>query len=122
MVDLENLLIYKEYVELICFTIDILMKYPKEVNIQEDIKKVTYDGLNMLIHAHQEENLENKEILLGQLDASLKTLKVLVRISNKKKYINSRTVKVWNKKIINLSNLTWTWMKSCQSRNSIFIN
>ena len=122
MVDLENLLIYKEYVELICFTIDILMKYPKEVNIQEDIKKVTYDGLNMLIHAHQEENLENKEILLGQLDASLKTLKVLVRISNKKKYINSRTVKVWNKKIINLSNLTWTWMKSCQSRNSIFNN
>ncbi len=122
MVDLENLLIYKEYVELICFTIDILTEYPREVNIQDDIKKVTYDGLNMLIHAHKEESLENKEILLGQLDASLKTLKVLVRISNKKKYINNRIVKTWNKKIINISNLTWTWMKSCQKRNSIFNN
>ena len=119
MIDLDNLLIYKEYMELIYFTLDNLIE-EKDFETKEDIKKVTYEGLNNLVMAHKEENINKKLILLKQLDASLKTLKVLVKVSSKKKYLNKKTTTSWNKKIINISNLTWTWIKSCSREESIY--
>ncbi len=118
MVNLENLIIYKEYVEMIYYTISILMEFPLNSDISKDIKKITYEGLNYIINAQKEEDVHKRILFLDQLDATLKTLKVLVRISYKKKHINAKNHKIWNKKITNISNLTWTWIKSCQNRES----
>ena len=119
MIDLDNLLIYKEYMELIYFTLDKLTEN-SEFETKEDIKKITYEGLNNLVRAHKEEDINKKLILLKRLDASLKTLKVLIKVSYKKKYLKPKIVKTWNKKIINISNLTWTWIKSCNRQESIY--
>ena len=112
MVDLENLIIYKEYVEMIYYTINILINFDDD--FATDIKKITYEGLNYIINAQKEEFIEERIIYLNRLDVTLKTLKVLVRIAYKKKYISLKNSKIWSKKITNISNLTWTWIKSCK--------
>ena len=89
MIDLDNLLIYKEYMQLIFFTLENIEENNK-IKTKEDIKKITYEGLNDLVMAH------------------------------KKKYFNKKTVTSWNKKLINISNLTWTWMESCLKEESIY--
>ncbi len=119
MIALDNLLIYKEYMELIYFTLDNLIE-SEDFQTKEDIKKITYEGLNNLVMAHKEENIDKKLILLKQLDASLQTLKVLINVSLKKKYLSKKIATSWNKKIINISNLTWTWIKSCNQEESIY--
>ena len=119
MIDLDNLLIYKEYMQLIFFTLENIEE-DNQIKTKEDIKKITYEGLNDLVMAHKEKDLAKKLILLKQLDASMQTLKVLVKVSSKKKYFNKKTVTSWNKKLINISNLTWTWMESCLKEESIY--
>ncbi len=119
MIGLDNLLIYKEYMELIFFTLENIEENNK-IKTKEDIKNITYEGLNNLVMAHKEKDINKKLILLKQLDASLQTLKVLIKVSSKKKYLNKKVVTSWNKKIINISNLTWTWIKSCDKEESIY--
>lgn len=116
MIELENLIIYKQYVELIYYTLGILMKYPKSerFSLAHDIKKVTYKGLYRIIYAQKEFNIKERLHYLNELDAQLKLLKVLIRISYKKKYINLKNYTAWSKKITNISNMTWGWIKSCQ--------
>ena len=116
MIDLESLMIYKQYVELIDYTLTILMKFPKSEKFAMvvDIKKITYDGINAIIYAQKENNRSKRATILNKLDADLKILKVLIRISKKKKYINSRNYTAWSKKLTNINNLTLGWITSCQ--------
>lgn len=118
MNELESLMIYKQYVELIYYTLTILLKYPKSerFSLAQDIKNVTYDGLRRIIYAQKEYDKKIRLKHLNQLDADLKILKVLIRVSHKKKYISPKNYTAWSKKITNIANLNGGWIKSCLIR------
>ena len=115
MNDLEGLMIYKQYLEMINYTLMILNKYPKSerFSLVNDIKKTTYDGMKKIIVGNKEFNKNYRLVVLNNIDVDLKFLKVLVRISYKHKYINKKNYAAWNKKITNISNLLYGWIKSC---------
>ncbi len=115
MSDLEDLLIYKQYLELIYYTENILIKYPKieRKNICVQIKNNTYDGMKLIIKAQKVRDKKVRLNILGELDVNLKMLKILIRISYKKKYISIKNYASWSKKITNICNLLGGWINSC---------
>ena len=115
MNDLEGLMIYKQYVELIYYTENITIKYPKneKLSLVANIKNTTYSGMKKIIEAQKERSQSRRIIILNELDTDLKMLKVLIRVSYKSKYISSKNYSAWSKKIFNISNLLGGWIKSC---------
>ena len=115
MTELEGLMIYKQFVELIYYTEMITMKYPKreKLSLVTQIKNNTYNGMKNIILAQKEFNKSKRVIILNELDVDLKMLKVLIRVSYKSKYISSKNYSAWSKKIFNISNLLGAWIKSC---------
>ncbi|HOP65419.1 MAG TPA: four helix bundle protein [Bacilli bacterium] len=115
MYNLEDLLIYKQYLELIYYTESILVKYPKieKNNICVQIKNNTYDGMKLIIRAQKSRDTKSRIRVLSELDVSLKMLKVLIRVSKKRKYINIKNYAAWSKKIMNICNLLGGWINSC---------
>lgn len=115
MNDLENLMIYKQFIELIYYTEMITVKYPKreKLSLVSNIKSNTYSAMKKIILAQKEYNKSKRLIILNELDVDLKMLKVLIRVSYKSKYINSKNYNAWSKKIFNISNLLGAWIKSC---------
>lgn len=115
MNDLEGLIIYKQYMELIYYTENILVKYPKseKLSLVSSIKNNTYDGMKKIIMAQKEFNKSKRIGILNEMDIDIKMIKVLVRLSYKKKYISSNNYKAWSKKITNISNLLGGWIKAC---------
>jgi len=113
--ELEGLMIYKQYIELIYYTVKITIKYPKseKLSLVSTIKNTTYMGIKKIILAQKEYHKSKRIIILNELDIDLKMLKVLIRISYKCKYINSKNYAAWSKKIFNISNLLGGWIKSC---------
>jgi len=113
--DLEGLMIYKQYLEMIYYTENIVKKYPKSerLSLVSNIKDNTYSGMKKIILAQKEYNKSKRIIILNELDSDLKMLKVLIRISYKNKYINNKNYSAWSKKIMNISNLLGSWIKSC---------
>ena len=104
MNNLEGLMIYKQYFELICYTEDITIKYPKseKLSLVTEIKNVTYEGMKKIILANKEYNKDKRIIVLNELDVDMKMLKVMVRLSYRKRYINNGNYKAWCKKITNI--------------------
>ena len=115
MNDIDGLMIYKQYIELIDYTLMILKKYPKieRYSLVNDIKNSTYDGIKSIIVANKEYNKSKRIIVLNDMDNHLKFLKVLIRVSYKQRYINNKNYSAWSKKITNISNLLYGWIKSC---------
>lgn len=118
MTELESLMIYKQYVELMYYTHDILLKFPKceRFALAADIKNITSAGLKEIISAHKEYNKAQKLSFLNTLDVDLKVLKVYIRISHKRRYITPKNYAAWSKKIANISNLMGGWIRSCATR------
>ena len=123
MNELESLMIYKQYIELIYYTEKITIKYPKseKLSLVTSIKNNTYDGMKKIIQAQKEYTKSKRIIILNELDTDLKMLKVLIRISYKSKYINSKNYAAWSKKIFNISNLLGAWINSCLKQSRIAI-
>ena len=111
----EDLIIYKEYMILLQYTEHIVIKYPKiERNVMvEDIRKRTYEGISYIIYASKEVDKNKRIKILSRLDSNLKILKVLVRISFKKKYISGKNYYAWSKKITDIGMLTGGWIRAC---------
>jgi len=111
--EFEELKIYKQYVELIYYTENILKKYPKSERfaICTQIKNNTYEGLKIIINSYKEYNKGKKIEYLNRLDVNLKMLKVLIRVSKRNKYISSNNYTAWVKKITNINNLMFGWIK-----------
>ena len=65
------------------------------------------------ILANKEFNKIKRIIILNEIDVELKMLKVMIRVSYRKKYINSKNYSAWSKKIYNIGNLLGGWIKSC---------
>ena len=72
--------------------------------------------MQAIIEAYKEYKREEKFRALNRLDVVLKMLKVLIRVSYKRKYINNKNYAAWSKKITNIGNLLGGWMKSCQKQ------
>ena len=116
MNSLEDLTIYSKYVDLYNYTFEILKKFPKaEINsLICNIKNITYEGFKNLVNDQKAYNMDGRKISLNEMDASMKVLKLLVRVSYKQKYINSNNYKAWSKKIAEVTNMMGGWLKSCQ--------
>lgn len=115
MNELEGLMIYKQYLGMIYYTENITLKYPKSEKgaMVDEIKRITYNGMRKIILANKEFNKNKRIIILNEIDVELKMLKVMIRVSYKKKYINSKNYNAWSKKIYNIGNLLGGWIKSC---------
>lgn len=118
MNELEDLIIYKQYVELIYYTHNILLKYPKSerFSLCTHTSDITYEGLECIIKAQKENQKIKRLAYLNQLDADLKILKVYIRVAYKKKYINVKNYMAWSKKLANITNLMGGWMKTCATQ------
>lgn len=115
MKEIEGLRIYKQYCELIYYIELITEKYPKSEkhSLVVIIKNKTYRGMELIIKAQKEYNVKKRLEYLKELDVVLKMLKVLSRVSNKKKYISGKNYTAWSKKLYNISNMLGSWIKSC---------
>lgn len=111
--ELDELKIYKQYVEMIYYTEMILKKYPKSerFSLVTSIKNKTYDGIECIIRIYKSYEKKDKYKYLNELDIHLKTLIILIRVSYKNKYISSKNYKAWVKKITNINNLMLGWFK-----------
>lgn len=116
MNDVEGLMIYKQYMELIYYMENIVLKYPKceKLSLVSNIKNNTYLGMKKIIMANKEFNKGKRINILNDLDTDMKILKVLIRLSYKKRYINGNNYRAWSKKISNIGNLLGGWIKSCR--------
>ncbi len=116
MNDVEGLMIYKQYMELIYYMENIVLKYPKceKLSLVSNIKNNTYLGMKKIIMANKEFNKGKRINILNDLDTDMKVLKVLIRLSYKKKYINGNNYRAWSKKISNIGNLLGGWIKLCR--------
>ena len=113
---IENLMIYKQYLELIYYTENILKKYPKSERfaLSTTIKNNTYEGIKYILLAYNEPRKDYKYSYLNKLDTNLKMLKVFIRLSYRLKYINAKNYAAWSKKLTNLGNLLGGWIKVCR--------
>ena len=86
----------------------------EKYSLVSEIKRNTYQGMKLIIKS-EKEFIKNKKIeYLKELDSILKMLKVLIRVSYKRKYINVNNYKSWSKKIYNIGNLLGGWINSCR--------
>lgn len=115
MNELEGLIIYKQYLELIYYTENITVKYPKveKYSLVSKIKNITYNGMEKIIDSQKTSDRNKRLSILVSLDTDLKMIKVLIRVSKNKKYISSKNYEAWSKKLANISNLLGGWIKSC---------
>lgn len=113
--DVSELIIYKQYLELIYYTEMICEKYPKreKLAIVSTIKNTTYNGMKEIISAYKFYDKDNKLTSLNKLDINLKMLKVLIRVSYKRKYITLKNYEAWSKKLYNIGSLLGGWINSC---------
>jgi len=113
--ELEGLVIYGKYLDLISYTEMILKKYPKceRFALASHIKNVTYEGMECIITGHKYFDKTKKLDALNMLDVKLKMLKVLIRISYKAKYITIQNYRAWSYKLANIGNLLGGWINSC---------
>lgn len=115
MSELENLMIYKQCLQLIYYTENIVIKYPKfeKNSLVATIKNLTYNCMKKIIKAQKERDKYKRLSILNDLDVDLKMIKVMIRVSHKKKYINSKNYASWSKKLFNICNLLGNWINSC---------
>lgn len=111
----EDLIIYQKYMDLLYYVEMITEKYPKitKMSIVTNIKNNAYDGMKCIITAYKVYDKKDKLLNLNKLDIDLKMMKVLVRISYKKKYINIKNYEAWCRKINLIGTLLGGWINSC---------
>lgn len=111
----EDLVIYQKYMDLIYHTEMITEKYPRvsKSSTVASIKNSTYDGMKCILMAYKMYEKKDKLNYLNQLDVNLKMLKVLVRVSYKKKYINIRNYESWCRKLNTVGTFLGGWINSC---------
>lgn len=100
---LNDLVLYKKYVDLMYYVYKLSVKYPKseKSGIVIDIKNNLSLGINNIIYFHK----TNKILYLDYLDNNLKVLLVLYRISYKMKYISNKNYLSFSKKITIIDNI-----------------
>ena len=111
----EDIKIYKTYLDFICYIEMLTEKYPKNIknSFVPIIKKSLYAGMKNILFAYKVFEKQEKLTKLSELDINLKMLKVYARISYRKKYINIRNYEAWSRKLNNISIALGGWINSC---------
>jgi four helix bundle protein len=111
-----RLIIYERTFDLITYTKNLLIKYPKSerFDLCNDIKKYSYSILEKVIRAWKIDNAEQRLGYLTEADIDVAVLKTLVRISYKFKYITENNYIAWNEKLSEIGKMLGGWIKSCQ--------
>ncbi|MDO5569258.1 MAG: four helix bundle protein [bacterium] len=114
MNSIDGLLIYKQMMGLLYYTEMIVKKYPKseKLSLVSQIKNVSYNTMRLIIKAYKESDKTNRYHLFNEIDAELKMIKVLSRISYSQRFINVRNYEAWARKITDVTNLLYGWMKN----------
>ena len=112
----ERLLVYQKLVDLIYYSKNLLIKYPKSerFDLCENIKNTLYKCLKNIIFAWKAYDNKIKIKYLMSTDIELIFLKSLITISYKSKYITQKNYMVWNNKIEEIGKLIGSWSKICQ--------
>lgn len=115
MKSVEELAIYQKYMDMLYYIEMITEKYPKvaKESIVVNIKNNAYDGMKCIISAYKVYDKKEKLGFLNKLDVDLKMLKVLIRISYKKKYISLRNYEAWSRKLDIIGSFLGGWINSC---------
>lgn len=113
--DLENLLIYRNYVELTYYSYQITKKFSKTeiYGVESDIKRILNEGLENIILAQKSRDVKERIQYLNKVDCKLKSLKFYIRLSYKSDYITGHNYGAWSRKIASVSNMTGGWLKAC---------
>lgn len=111
----EGLTIYKACLDLIYYTESITIKYPKveKYSLVSTIKNNTYSVIKKVILGYKTKDRLKRLSILNEIDIDLKMIKILIRVSKKKKCINSNNYNAWSKKLTNIGNLLGGWINSC---------
>ena len=114
----ETLIIYQRYLDLIYYTNNLCIKYPKseKMALASETKQSMYSGLRYLLYALKEFNKKNKLNYLNNLDVELNLQKVFIRLAYKYKYISKQNYETWSAKITDICNMLGGWIKSCLAR------
>jgi len=72
-----------------------------------------YEIMKKIILSAKEINKSKRIIILNELDVDLKMLKVYIRIAFKNKYISATNYGAWSRKITDVNNLLFGWIKRC---------
>lgn len=112
---LEDLQLYQNYVQLMYYTYMICKKFPLEEqgSLVSDLKIVLREGLDELILAQKSFERDERLMHLNALDGKLKVFKVLIRVSQKFRYISSHNYGAWSRKVAGVTNLLGAWVKKC---------
>lgn len=113
--DIEELDIYKKYIDLIFYTEMVTKKYPKyeKFCLVNDIKSRTYKGLELIIRCYKSFKRDDKIKYLNELDVLIRCIQVFVRVSYKNKYITNNNYFAWSNKLFNIGNLLGGWVNKC---------
>ncbi len=113
--NIEETRIYQLYIDYIGYMEMITEKYPNVTKngIVSAIKKYLYDGMENILKAYKCFEKKDKLSYLNELDINLKMLKVLARVSHKKKFISRRNYEAWSRKINNIGKSLGGWINSC---------
>ena len=114
----ETLVIYQKYLDLIYYTNNLCIKYPKseKLALASETKQAMYLGLRHLLYAFKEYNKKVKLEHLNDLDVELNLQKVFVRLEYKYQYISKQNYETWCTKITDICNMLGGWIKSCLAR------
>ena len=113
--NINDLVIYQKYLELIYYSNDIVRKYPKSERfcLVQEIKSNLYAGLRNLMHGIKIFNKSDKLKYLNEFDINLNLLKVHIRLSYKYQYINMQNYESWCSLLTDICNMLGGWISSC---------
>lgn len=116
--DKEKLMIYQKYLDLIYYTNNLCIKYPKseKLALASETKQSMYAGLRHLLYAFKNFTKKGKLSYLNELDVELNLQKVFVRLAYKYQYISKQNYETWSAKITDICNMLGGWIKSCLTR------
>lgn len=110
-----KLLIYQKYIDLIEYSYNLLLKYPKHEKyaLVLEIRRTMYNSLRYILYANKLSDKFSRIKILGRLDAEIAMMSFFVRFSYKNRYINSNNYYTWSKKIEEIGRILGGWIKSC---------
>ena len=113
--EVEDTRIYQRYLEFISYIEMITEKYPNvtKYGIVSVVKRQLYEGIENILYAYKAFEKQEKLMYLNRLDINLKMLKVLARVSYKKKYITIKNYEAWSRKINAVGVSLGGWINSC---------